>query len=94
MSIVEYPALKGKIIRQVRFAEEDDHFTALILEFEDNTHVSFLLKTAITLAMEPEISSLEGGNIVNWRKLKRRTIKSGTSPELIAVKERKRDEKR
>ena len=94
MSIVEYPALRGKIIRQVRFAEEDEHFTALILEFEDNTHVSFLLRTTITLAMEPEISSLEGGNIVNWRKLKRRTMKSGTSPELIAVKERNRDEKR
>jgi hypothetical protein len=94
MSIVEYPALKGKIIRQVRFAEEDEHFTALILEFEDNTHVSFLLRAAITLAMEPEISRLEGGNIVSWRKLKPRAIKSGISPEVIVAKERNRNEKR
>lgn len=79
MPVVEYPALKGKTIRQVRFAEEDEQFTALVLEFEDNTHVSFLLKTTITLAMEPEISSLKRGKIVNWRKLKPRTIRHTAS---------------
>lgn len=71
---VEYPALKGKIVKQVRFANDED-FTALIIEFEDNTHVSFRLKAAIDLLMEPEISTLKSGNIVNWKKLKAQPVK-------------------
>lgn len=71
---VEYPALKGKVVRQVRFANDED-FTALIIEFEDNTHVSFRLKAAIDLLMEPEVSTLKGGNIVKWKKLKARPVK-------------------
>ena len=54
----EYPALKGKVVRQVRFAN-DEEFTVLVIEFEDNTHVSFRLKATIELSMEPEISTLK-----------------------------------
>jgi hypothetical protein len=67
--VVEYPALKGKVISQVRFTNDDD-FTALIVDFEDQTHVSFRFKADMTLSMEPEISILQVGNIVNWRELK------------------------
>jgi hypothetical protein len=70
----EYPALKGKVVRQVRFAN-DEEFTVLVIEFEDNTHVSFRLKATIELSMEPEISTLKSGNIVNWKKLKAQLIK-------------------
>lgn len=71
---VEYPALKGKVIKQLRFANDED-FTALVIEFEDNTHVSFRLKATIELLMEPEISTLRSGNIVNWKKLKAQLVK-------------------
>ena len=71
---VEYPALKGKVVRQGRFAN-DEEFTVLVIEFEDNTHVSFRLKATIELSMEPEISTLKSGNIVNWKKLKPQPIK-------------------
>lgn len=70
---VEYPALKGKVVRQVRFANDED-FTALVIEFEDNTHASFRLKAAIDLLMEPEVSTLKGGNIVKWKKLEARPV--------------------
>jgi hypothetical protein len=70
----EYPALKGKVVRQVRFAN-DEEFTVLVIEFEDNTHVSFRLKATIELSMEPEISTLRSGNIVNWKKLKAQRVK-------------------
>ena len=73
---VEYPALKGKVVRQVRFAD-DEEFTALVIEFEDNTHVSFRMKGEIGLLMEPEISMLKRGNIVNWKKLKAQPIRRG-----------------
>jgi hypothetical protein len=71
---VEYPALKGKVVRQLRFANDED-FTVLVIEFEDNTHVSFRLKATIELSMEPKISTLRSGNIVNWKKLKAQPIK-------------------
>ncbi len=67
----EYPALKGKIIREVRFVN-DDNYTALNLEFEDNTLASFRLKTSIALSLPPEIASLKGGDLVGWKKLKPR----------------------
>ncbi len=70
---VEYPALRGKVVRQVRFANDED-FTALTMEFEDNTHVSFRLKTSIALSMEPELSTLKDGNIVGWKRLKTRRV--------------------
>ena len=38
-------------MRQVRFAN-DEEFTALVMEFEDNTLVSFRLKARIGLLME------------------------------------------
>jgi hypothetical protein len=68
---IEYPELRGKIIKQVRFAN-DEEFTALVMEFEDNTLVSFRLKARIFLLMEPELSTLEDGDIVKWKRLKRR----------------------
>jgi uncharacterized protein YijF (DUF1287 family) len=71
---VEYPALKGKVVRQVRFTNDED-FTALVVEFKDNTLVSFRLKASIALSMEPELSSLKGGDIVSWRKLKTRSLR-------------------
>ena len=67
---IEYPELSGKIIRQVRFAN-DEEFTALVIEFEDNTLVSFRLKARIALLMEPELSTLKDGDIVKWKRLKR-----------------------
>jgi hypothetical protein len=33
---VEYPALSGKVTRQVRFVNDED-YTALTIEFDDNT---------------------------------------------------------
>lgn len=71
---VEYPTLKGKVVRQVRFTNDED-FTALVIEFKDNTLVSFRLKASIALSMEPELSSLKGGDIVSWRKLKTRSLR-------------------
>ncbi len=75
--ILEYPSLKGKVIKQVRFTQEDEEFTAVVLEFDDDTHVSFVLKANIALAMEPEISKLKNGDIVNWRKLKAQAVDAG-----------------
>lgn len=71
-SKVEYPELVGKVIKQVRFAN-DEEFTALVIEFNDNTHVSFHLESKISLKMQPEISRVKGGNITGWRKLKSRS---------------------
>jgi len=71
---VEYPTLKGKVVRQLRFANDED-FTALVIEFEDNTHVSFRLNATIDLLMDPEISTLKGGDIVSWKKLKVQPVK-------------------
>jgi len=75
--ILEYPSLKGKVIKQVRFTQEDEEFTAVVLEFDDDTHVSFALKANIALAMEPEISKLKNGDIVNWRKVKAQVVEPG-----------------
>jgi hypothetical protein len=69
---VEYPELVGKVVKQVRFAN-DDEFTALVIEFNDETHVSFHLESKISLKMQPEISTLKGGNIAAWKKLKSRS---------------------
>lgn len=71
---VEYPALSGKVVRQVRFANDED-FTALIFDFKDNTHVSFRFKADLSLSMEPEVSDLKHGDIVNWRKLKAQAVR-------------------
>lgn len=66
---VEYPALSGKVIRQVRFVNDDD-YTALTIEFDDSTLVSFRFKASITFSIGPELSTVKGGNIVRWRELK------------------------
>jgi hypothetical protein len=68
----EYPDLKGKVIRQVRFVN-DGNYTALNLEFEDNTLASFRLSTTISLSLPPEIARLKSGNLVSWKKLQTRS---------------------
>jgi len=69
---VEYPALIGKVIRQVRFVNED--YTALTIEFDDSTLVSFRFKASIAFSTDPELSTVRGGNIVRWRELKTRPV--------------------
>ena len=72
---VEYPTLKGKTVKQVRFSN-DEEFCAIVIEFDDNdnTLVSFRLKANIALSMEPELSITKGGNIINWKILKARPV--------------------
>lgn len=67
----DYPALKGKVISKVSFAS-DQEFTALVMEFEDNTLASFRLRASIALAMEPELATVQRGNLTGWRVLKKR----------------------
>lgn len=67
----EYPDLRGKVIKEVRFAN-DENYTALNLEFEDNTLASFRLTSAIALSFPPEMAKLKGGDLVGWKKLKPR----------------------
>lgn len=70
---VEYPALIGKVIRQVRFVNDDD-YTALTVEFDDSTLVSFRFRASIDFSVDPELSTVKGGNIVRWRQLKTRSV--------------------
>jgi hypothetical protein len=70
---VEYPALIGKVIRQVRFVNDED-YTALTIEFDDSTLVSFRFKASIAFSIDPELSTVKGGNIVRWRPLKTRPV--------------------
>src|SRR5258708_36938506 len=65
----EYPDLRGKVIKQVRFVN-DDNCTALNLELEDNTLASFRLDAKIALSLPPEIARLKDGDLVKWKKLK------------------------
>jgi hypothetical protein len=65
----EYPGLRGKVVKQVKFVN-DENYTALNLEFEDNTLASFRLNAKIALSLPPEIARLKGGNLVGWKKLK------------------------
>src|SRR5258708_38676656 len=62
---VEYPALIGKVIRQVRFVNDDD-YTALSIDFDDSTLVSFRFKATIGFSIDPELSTGKGGTIVRW----------------------------
>ena len=68
----EYPDLRGKVIKQVKFVN-DHNYTALNLEFEDNTLASFRLNAKIALSLPPEIAKLKGGNLVGWKTLKARS---------------------
>ena len=70
---VEYPALGGKVIRQARF-ENDEDYTALSIEFVDDTLVSFRLKASVAFSTAPELSTLKGGNIVSWKELRPRPV--------------------
>ena len=70
---VEYPALTGKVIRQVRFVN-DEEYTALTIEFDDSILVSFRFKSSIAFSIDPELSTVKGGNIVRWRQLKTRPV--------------------
>ena len=71
---VEYPELKGKVIEQVRY-KNDPEFTALVIEFDDDTRASFRLRADVVFAMEPEMSGNDAtGDIANWKVLKTRPI--------------------
>lgn len=71
---IEYPALQGKTIKQVRLIE-DNEFNALILEFEDNTRARFTLETRISFAVAPEImGTASNGDLINCRPLGVRSI--------------------
>jgi hypothetical protein len=72
---VEYPALISKVIRQVRFVNDED-YTALTIEFDDSTLVSFRFKASIAFSIDPELSTVKGGDIVRWRRLKTRPVMS------------------
>src|ERR1700678_1925828 len=67
---VEYPALTGKVIRQVRFVNDED-YTALTIEFDDSTLVSFRFKANIAFSIDPEREALravihECEAFINW----------------------------
>jgi hypothetical protein len=67
---VEYPELKGKTVRRVWF-KDDDEFTALFLEFEDNTRARFDLRAAVTFERAPEMCSIApNGDLTDWSDLK------------------------
>lgn len=70
---IEYPALGGKVVQQVRFVNNED-YTALTIEFDDDTLVSFRFKASLALLSDPELSTLKDGDIVNWKKLKSRPV--------------------
>jgi len=70
---LEYPALIGKVIRHLRFVNDED-YTALTIEFGDGTLVSFRFKASIAFSINPELSTVKGGNIVRWRELKTRPV--------------------
>ena len=71
---VEYPELKGKVVEQVRY-KNDPEFTALVIEFSDNTRASFRLRADVSFAMEPEMSGNDAaGDIANWKVLKTRSL--------------------
>jgi hypothetical protein len=77
----EYPELRRKLIKHVRFVN-DKNYTALNLEFEDNTLASFRLKSNIALSLPPEIARLRGGDFVGWKTLKPR-------PATLIIRDRK-----
>ena len=54
---VEYPALIGKVISQVRFENNED-YTALTIDFDDSTLVSFRLKASIAFSSDREMSTV------------------------------------
>jgi hypothetical protein len=71
---IEYPALRGKTIRQVHLID-DTEFNALILEFEDNTRARFVLETRISFAVAPEIMGIaSNGDLINCQRLATRSI--------------------
>lgn len=70
----EYPALRGKTIKQVRLIE-DNEFNALILEFDDNTRARFTLETRISFTVAPEImGTASNGDLINCRRLGTRSV--------------------
>lgn len=71
---IEYPALRGKIIKQVHLID-DTEFNALILEFEDKTRARFVLETRISFAVAPEIMGIApNGDLTNSKRLETRSI--------------------
>ena len=61
---VEYPALSGNVIRQLRFVSDED-YTAVTIEFDDDTLVSFRFRARIGFLVDPELSHVKEGDIVN-----------------------------
>ena len=67
---VEYPELKGKTVRRLWF-KDDDEFTALFLEFEDNTRARFDLRAAVTFERAPEMCNIApNGDLTDWSDLR------------------------
>jgi hypothetical protein len=67
---VEYSELKGKTVKRVWF-KDDDEFTALFLEFEDNTRARFDLRAAVTFERAPEMCSIApNGDLTDWCDLR------------------------
>lgn len=56
-------------MREVRYAN-DNEFNGVTIEFEDNTQVSFRFKASIDLIVHPELATLKGGDLVNFRRLR------------------------
>lgn len=48
----------------------NEDYTALTIEFDDDTLVSFRFKASLALLADPEVSTLKDGEIANWKKLK------------------------
>jgi len=74
---VQYPELKGKVVREVRYAN-DNEFNGVTVEFEDNAQVSFRFKASIDSVVHPELATLKGG-LVNFRKLRASPVRRRVS---------------
>jgi len=69
-------------VRQVHFFNNEE-YSALNIEFSDNSLVSFRFKGRIGFSIDPELSMLKGGNIVNWKKLKTRLVLARVARKII-----------
>ena len=76
---MEYLDLRGRVIKHANFVN-DDNYTALNLEFEDNSLASFRLNAKIDLC-RPEIARLKDGNLIGWKKLK-------AAPGILRIRDR------
>ena len=64
------PGVEREKVRRVWF-KDDDEFTALFLEFEDDTRARFDLRAAVTFERAPEMCSIaSNGDLDDWRDLR------------------------